>query len=212
VSYLKLNVKDLESKAPISANITLTNIDDPNDVQILNTDKNGEILSIINKGDYALTVSKEGYLFHSENLSLQESKTAVDPFIYSVMLQKIKTAETVVIDEPKSVVLKNIFFETGSAKLLAASDIEIKKLYDLLIDNPNMKIQIIGHTDNVGREIDNKKLSEERAKSVFTSLINLGIERSRVSFMGMGETNPIASNDTEEGRKENRRTEFVIVK
>jgi len=210
VSYLKLSTGDLENKAPLSADITLTNINDPNDVQSFKTDLNGQLLTIINTGSYALTVSKEGYLFHSENMALEESKTAAEPFLYSVLLQKIKPKE-VVVTKPKAVILKNIFFETGSATLLSSSDIEINKLFELLNTNPNIKIQIIGHTDNVGNENDNQKLSEERARSVYTALVNLGVEKSRVSSIGKGENNPIASNEDEAGRKENRRTEFVIV-
>ena len=74
-----------------------------------------------------------------------------------------------------------------------------------------MKIQIIGHTDNVGSDTDNKNLSESRAKAVYDKLIEKGIDNIRVSYKGMGESQPIADNDTEKGQQTNRRTEFIII-
>ena len=76
--------------------------------------------------------------------------------------------------------------------------------------NSTLKIQINGHTDDVGTDIDNQKLSEQRAKSVMNALIARGINPIRISYIGYGESKPITSNDTEEGRSTNRRTEFVL--
>jgi len=78
-------------------------------------------------------------------------------------------------------------------------------------DNPNIKIEISGHTDNIGSAAYNQKLSESRAKAVVDYLIEHGIDRSRLSYMGYGFEKPIAPNDTEEGRQLNRRVEFKIV-
>ena len=80
-----------------------------------------------------------------------------------------------------------------------------------MFDNPHVKIEISGHTDNVGSDSFNQKLSEDRAKSVARYIILKGIPRERIDFVGYGESEPIASNDTSEGRKENRRVEFKIL-
>jgi len=92
-----------------------------------------------------------------------------------------------------------------------SSDPELKILYRTLVDHPDMKIEIRGHTDNVGDDAYNQQLSEARAKSVFQYLVDRGIDTGRLSYKGFGETQPIASNDTEQGRKQNRRTEFLVV-
>jgi outer membrane protein OmpA-like peptidoglycan-associated protein len=82
---------------------------------------------------------------------------------------------------------------------------------DYLKLNQGLKVAIQGHTDNSGSPADNMKLSEDRAKSVFDFLSQNGIEKSRLSYKGFGETKPVASNDIEEGKAQNRRTEFVIL-
>ena len=115
-------------------------------------------------------------------------------------------------EEAPRIILKNIFFETGSADLLSKSDSEIARLNTLLKDNPEMRIKILGHTDNVGQERDNQKLSEARAKAVHDSLISKGISAERIRYEGKGESQPVADNETEEGRKSNRRTEFFIIR
>ena len=88
--------------------------------------------------------------------------------------------------------------------------IELNKLIQLMNDNPSVKIQINGYTDNVGNAADNLKLSENRSKAVVDFLISKGIDAKRMTWKGFGETQPIADNSTEEGRALNRRTEFVI--
>ena len=107
--------------------------------------------------------------------------------------------------------LKNVFFKSGSAELEVASQTELNTLVDLLNENPKMKIQINGHTDNVGSDADNLKLSEARAQSVVNYLISKEIDAKRLKFKGFGESSPIKSNDTPDGRQQNRRTEFVII-
>jgi outer membrane protein OmpA-like peptidoglycan-associated protein len=105
-----------------------------------------------------------------------------------------------------------MFFETGSAQLLPASEPELQKLLYTLKTNQSMIIEIRGYTDNVGDEAMNQRLSQDRAKAVYSWLTGKGMPVTRISYKGFGETNPVASNDTEDGRKQNRRTEFYIVK
>ena len=110
----------------------------------------------------------------------------------------------------KPVALRNVFFETGSAALRPESAAELDRLAALLTDAPALKIQINGHTDNVGDDASNQKLSEARAKAVYDYLIAKGIAAERLKYKGFGESQPLEANDTPEGRGRNRRTEFVV--
>lgn len=114
------------------------------------------------------------------------------------------------IEEP--IVLENVLFETNKSVLLQPSFASLDKLASQLEYNSLMKIEIRGHTDNVGNTSKNQTLSEQRAKAVLDYLVAKGIEASRLSFKGFGSSAPIASNDKEEGRKKNRRVEFLMVK
>ncbi len=107
--------------------------------------------------------------------------------------------------------LKNIFFDTDKYELKPASTTEFEKLLELLKKNPKMKIEISGHTDNVGDAKYNQVLSENRAKAVYNYLINHGITAERLTYKGYGKTVPIDTNDTEAGRANNRRTEFKVI-
>ena len=111
----------------------------------------------------------------------------------------------------KKVVLNNILFETGKSVLTASSYTELNRLVNILEDNPLMRIEISGHTDNTGSEALNFRLSESRAKAVVDYLVQKGIDRLRLEFKGYGPQQPIADNKTSEGRKMNRRVEFKIL-
>jgi outer membrane protein OmpA-like peptidoglycan-associated protein len=119
------------------------------------------------------------------------------------MLQSIRAG--------KRVVLENIFFETGSYQLSASSTYELNRLVELLNKNPSLKLEVSGHTDNVGDGKANLLLSENRAKSVVNFLESKGILRERLKPTGYGDTKPIAPNDTDLGKKKNRRTEFTVL-
>jgi outer membrane protein OmpA-like peptidoglycan-associated protein len=110
-----------------------------------------------------------------------------------------------------TITLENIFFEFDKAKLLNESKNELDKLIDILKDYPHMVIKINGHTDNVGTDAYNKKLSEERAKSVVAYLKKAKVDPERLDYAGYGSMRPIASNDTDQGRSRNRRVEFTVV-
>lgn len=153
--------------------------------------------------DYAVNVSADGYLFYSENFSLKGLGITQTEFRLDVPLDKMEVGN--------KVVLKNIFFGTGSFELKNESKAELNKLVSFLVKNKTMSIEIGGHTDNVGAPETNQKLSEARAKSVYTYLIENGIETIRLSFKGFGQDLPIESNDTDQGRANNRRTEFKVV-
>ncbi|GAO28815.1 OmpA family protein [Geofilum rubicundum] len=108
-------------------------------------------------------------------------------------------------------VLENIFFELDSYELRSESKIELDGLADFLRDNPTVSILIGGHTDNLGQAAYNQSLSENRAKSVYSYLVKGGVDASRLKYKGFGMNQPIADNETEEGRAKNRRTEITIL-
>ena len=115
------------------------------------------------------------------------------------------------IEKKKAIVLHNLYFATNKTEILPESEAALTDLYNMLVENPNIRIRIIGHTDAVGSDKDNQRLSEGRANSVRQNMIDRGIDPSRIEAIGKGKSEPIAPNDTEEGRAKNRRVEFVIL-
>ncbi len=204
VTYLKGKIFDSKTKQPLSAKFELIDLDtDKLIIESYSSKKNGEFLICIpaNK-NYALNVNNEQYIFYSDNFSLKNADSTAMPFVKDIPLSKI--------EKGNKVVLKNIFFETNSYVLKEQSKTELEKLISFLNNNSTVNIEIGGHTDNVGSAEANKVLSNNRAKSVYDYLIANKINESRLSFKGYGEDKPIATNDTEQGRAKNRRTEFII--
>lgn len=112
----------------------------------------------------------------------------------------------------ETITLKNIFFMTNKSELLPESFVELDKLVQYLNETPNTSIKINGHTDKTGNEDQNKTLSEARAKAVADYLTLKEVDKSRINYIGYGSSKPIATNDTDEGRRQNRRVEFIINK
>ena len=165
--------------------------------------RTGEYMVSLNSGrNYGFAVKAKEYMFHSENLVIPPA-TTVQEIYMDFLLNKVKVGS--------KIILKNIFFDFDKATLRSESATELDRLVKLLIDVPTMKIEISGHTDNVGSDNYNKQLSEDRAKAVVEYLIEKGIDEDRLTYAGYGETQPIADNDTEEGRQVNRRTEFKVL-
>ncbi|MEZ5014229.1 MAG: OmpA family protein [Chitinophagales bacterium] len=204
VTWVKAYVSDEKTLDFLEANVQLIDLESGDIIVTSRSDpKTGEFLVVLPIGkDYALYVQKEGYLFHSENFSLENAKTS-EPYTLFVNLKPINAGETIT--------LKNIFFETNSAALLPVSQTELNKLLELMRRNPGMNIQVNGHTDNIGTDGDNMQLSIARAKSVKAYLVDHGIDDKRILFKGFGESQPVDTNDTEEGRANNRRTEILIL-
>jgi outer membrane protein OmpA-like peptidoglycan-associated protein/tetratricopeptide (TPR) repeat protein len=166
------------------------------------TDKLGKYRVRLKGGkNYGIVASEEGYLFQSLNIDIPPDKDHID--LPPIKLKKIRAGS--------NMVLNNIFFDFDKASLRPDSKPELARVLNLLKNNPGMKIEISGHTDNKGSAAYNQKLSEARAKSVIDFLSSSGIEKSRLTYKGYGFTNPVASNDTEEGRQLNRRIEFKVV-
>jgi len=106
--------------------------------------------------------------------------------------------------------LRNIFFDLAKATLRPESNSELDRLVKLMKDVPNLKIEISGHTDNTGSALTNETLSQQRAEAVVNYLKQKGIDGSRMTAKGYGASKPVATNNTDDGRQQNRRTEFEI--
>jgi outer membrane protein OmpA-like peptidoglycan-associated protein len=204
VTYVAGIISDKLSYKKLEARIELIDLETGKTVTEAYSNKGtGDYLLCLPAGkDYALNVSKEGYLFHSENFSLKNFN-GYDPYRLDVQLQKLRPGATIV--------LNNVFFETNKWELKPESMIELDRLVSLLKGNPEKKIEIGGHTDNVGSDEANLTLSNNRAQSVVDYLIKKGIATTRLTAKGYGETLPIATNDTDAGRAKNRRTEFKVI-
>ncbi|MFN5786021.1 MAG: OmpA family protein, partial [Flavobacteriia bacterium] len=152
--------------------------------------------------NYGIAVKKEGYLFHSENFDIPNT-AAFQQVEKDVELKKVAVGS--------KIILKNIFFDFDKATLRPESTNELQRLTKLLHDVPTLKIEISGHTDSKGANEYNLKLSDNRAKAVVDYLIKAGISSNRLVYKGYGEEQPISTNETDEGRQLNRRTEFKIL-
>jgi outer membrane protein OmpA-like peptidoglycan-associated protein len=115
------------------------------------------------------------------------------------------------IEVNATAVLNNIFFDVSKFELKPESQVELDKLVQLLNENPTLRIEISGHTDNQGKPADNLTLSNNRAKAVVTYVVGKGIATARLTSKGYGETKPVADNKTEDGRAKNRRTEMKVI-
>lgn len=203
-TYVKGYVFDAKTKNPLEAAVEIVALQDSKPVyQNYSSATRGDFLATLTSDrNYGLNISKKGYLFYSENFSLVGYKSN-KPFNIQVLLQPIEIGN--------KVVLRNIFFDTNKFDLKAESRNELQELVNFLAYNPSIKIEISGHTDNVGNDESNQTLSENRAKAVYQFLIASKVDAARLQFKGYGKTQPIAPNDNDEGRSRNRRTEFKIV-
>jgi len=208
-TLLRFKIFDAETKRPIeAASVSLINLIDTESKIKNSTDASGSITMPYPTGQaLAVNVSADGYVFYSHNIAADQQRKRDE---IEIMLSPIKQTSTLVEHTP--IVLNNVFFESGSAVLLSQSEVEINYLFQLLEDQPEMRIKIIGHTDDVGSDQSNMTLSSQRAKSVYDSLVAKGIPATRLQYEGKGETAPIADNNSEDGRQVNRRTEFVILR
>lgn len=204
VTYIRGRVTDKATGKPLEADVKLYDLATGKLATAAYSDpETGEFLVCLPIGvDHALNATAEGYLFFSRNYSF----SAVDgntPFQLNVQLSKAESGQTFA--------LRNIFFETASYALLPASTVELNNLLGLMKATPALRIEVGGHTDNVGNDAANQQLSEQRANAVREFLINQGIDAARVLAKGYGETRPVATNDTDEGRAQNRRTEVTVL-
>jgi outer membrane protein OmpA-like peptidoglycan-associated protein len=134
------------------------------------------------------------------------------PIVTQEFVELKKVIHTIPPKVGDKFILKSIYFETAKATLLPASNLELDSLFNLLLKYPTMEIKISGHTDSEGSHEYNLVLSESRALAVYSYLVEHGISSERLDFAGFGKMQPIATNKTPEGRQQNRRVEFEVVK
>jgi len=204
VTYFAGKIFNKKNQAPLAAKFELIDLETGElVVESFSDPTDGKFLLSLPMGKkYALNANKEGYLFYSESFNLKEG-TLAEPYQKNVPLSPIEVGE--------KIILKNIFFETGKYALQDESKIELNKLIEFLKANPSVKIEVSGHTDNVGNSEMNQTLSENRANSVAQYLHQNEIMQNRISAKGFGDLQPIATNETDEGRAQNRRTEFKVI-
>ncbi|MBK7945009.1 MAG: OmpA family protein [Flavobacteriales bacterium] len=205
VTYIRGHVTDKTNGSPVEADVELFDLSTGKLATAAYSDpKTGEFLVCLPSGrSYALNAGAEGYLFFSENYDVAAG-TAKEPVTLEVPLSPLTRGSVIA--------LRNIFFNTASYDLLPASNAELDKLVKLLKANPTLRIELGGHTDNVGNDAANQKLSEQRANTVRDFVVKQGIDGARITAKGYGETKPVATNDTEEGRAQNRRTEVRVLR
>ncbi|WP_333820940.1 OmpA family protein [Ohtaekwangia sp.] len=205
VTVLRGKVIDETTAQPLGATIFLVdNISNKVVTKMYSDPKTGEFeITIPHGGNYGVSTERDGYLFNSINFSLPEFAEYQEIDTHIIMVKA---------EVGSKVVLKNIFFDIGKSDLKPESIAEVENIKELLITNPNLNVQINGHTDNTGNAETNKVLSLKRATAVVNYLIEHGIAASRLSAKGYGSERPIVSNDDEEGgRAINRRTEIEII-
>lgn len=203
-NYVQGIITDKVSKSPLNAKIELINIERNSMVSLVESDSvSGEYLMVLTQGaEYALYVNKPGYLFKSFNFNYSEVKN-FEPIIINIELEKATAGSMAV--------LNNIFFDVDKYDLKPKSLPELKKVIHFLQENPRIRVEVSGHTDNSGSSDYNKQLSQKRALAVYDYLTQMGIEKNRIITHGYGPDKPLASNESEEGRKQNRRIEFRLI-
>ena len=194
---------DAISRKPVEAQIDITDNATGKIIETFTTNSaTGKFIITLNSGkNYGIAVKATGYLFHSENFDIPMG--SADNLVN-------KTIELKNIAIGSKIALRNIFFDVSKATLRAESNAELDRLVKLMQDVPKLKIEISGHTDNTGSASVNETLSQARAEAVVSFLKSKGIDVSRMTAKGYGASVPVMSNNTEEGRQQNRRTEFEI--
>ena len=205
VLFIKGNLSDNKTKQGArDAKVYIKNMDTKDLLEIPIDSNTGDyVFAIVMKSDFVMTVKKQDYAYVSRYISKDNNRFNT-PISMDMELKEIEIGKTYNLDD--------VYFATNSAELTDNSKKVIEGFFDFLHDNPNIVIEIQGHTDNVGADSYNMKLSQGRAKSVYDLLKNMGITDKQMSYKGYGETKPITENRTEKGRALNRRTVFLIIK
>ena len=204
LTVFKGKILDAITKSSIAADIEIT-INSTGEVYttLKSNSSTGKFLLSLPAGkNYGISVAAEGYLFHSENFDLPKGD-GFNLVNKDIELKNIKVGS--------NITLRNVFFNSGKWDVKSDSYAELDRLVALLSDIPSLKIEISGHTDNVGSVSFNELLSQRRADAVVNYLVGQGLDKKRLSAKGYGQSKPVYSNNTAEGRALNRRTEFEII-
>ena len=200
--YVNGFIADALTKKPIAGEVVLINTNEETNTMQIKVDSNGNfILGLPYLDSIGIRVNSEGHEFASTILSLENINSLSGSTLnfYLAPIVKIFTKN-----------FNNIFFEINKAKLNKKSFVELDALTTYLQSAPTALILIEGHTDNRGDSVQNKLLSSKRANTIATYLMSKGIDTTRIKTIGLGGTQPISDNTTEEGRIKNRRTSFTI--
>ena len=205
VAVLSGTVVDSETKKPVQASIRIEDLSTDSLVYIGRTsDLDDRYSTVLRPGHtYGISISAPGYVFTSTHYTIGDS---ID------FLELDRDFELERIDVNESFTLHNIFFDYDSAELNKASANELRRLGALLAERKQLRIEVGGHTDNIGSDEYNDDLSARRARAVREYLVkSCGIEPIRVMSRGYGAKLPVATNDSEQGRQQNRRVAFTII-
>jgi outer membrane protein OmpA-like peptidoglycan-associated protein len=203
-AFVRGRVHDPGDKA-VAASITYERLRDGTGAGEANSDQvTGKYQVVLPIGEnYGFRAEARGYIAVSDRIDLTKARPG-EVFIRDLLLIPIKPGA--------KIRLNNIFFEFAKAALLPESKVELDRLVAILNQYPKMEIEVAGHTDNVGDDASNLKLSKDRAAAVMKYLVDHGVAAARLRSQGYGESAPVAANDTDEHRQLNRRVEFVILK
>lgn len=203
-SYVTGTIRDYTTLKPVEAHISLIDLQSKREtMNSCSSVTGGFMVCLPSDNSYALFAQAPGYLFYSENFNLKGLYSFDKPYHLDVLLKPVRQGEVTI--------MRNVFFETDSYELLPESTVELDRVVETLSQNPTIKVEIGGHTDNQGAPDYNQKLSERRAKSVVDYLLSKSVSPERVSWKGYGESQPVAPNSSPEGRAMNRRTELKIL-
>ncbi|KPM49332.1 OmpA family protein [Jiulongibacter sediminis] len=198
--YLKGKVTDLASGQPLEADIKLVDLKTRETLSSFRADVKGDYLAVLpQSGSYALYVEEPEYFFKSMSFSLDKASAKKNK-ILDVSLEKI--------EKERTEILNNIYFDEASWELKSESQVELSKLAELIWRNPTLKVEISGHTDDIGSPDSNQELSQKRAQSVVDYLVKEGLNEKNLEAKGFGETKPIVPNNSDENRQLNRRIEL----
>ncbi len=203
---LELKTVDKETGESLDADITIASVQDGKTVPVRRASTGIYEVAFNNQSpvDYRLTIQKTGYMYKNISVRVPAMASETARISREVPLDKIQTGF--------SQVIRNIYFDFGTAQLKKESNPELDKLLKVIEENPRYIIEISGHTDNIGGKEFNQWLSERRAQAVVNYMIKKGQTEGRFIVEGYGEDRPMASNDDEElGRELNRRVEFRVL-
>ncbi len=206
VGLMKGKITDENGQPLTGATVTITDAKTHKKAAVINDTVNASFAAVVtlkNPDDkYVISVNKKGYAFNSGIVTIKDT--------FSDKPEKMDF-DMKTIASGSNYVLHDIYYKSNSAQLELVSIEVIKEFAKFMKENPSIKVKIAGYTDNVGSEQSNQSLSSDRAFTVMQALAKEGIKGERLSFQGYGAANPVASNDNEEGRAKNRRTEFIIL-
>lgn len=194
-------VVDSQNNSGIECDIILINKSTSKQiVSKAKTNANGEVAIFVRKGDvYDITINPHGYAFYNSTIEILDNENKSQKIELQPLKQDVK------------IELNNITFETNSAELNIESYDELNSVVDLMTQNPEIKVELSAHTDDIGSDAYNQKLSEKRAKSVLDYLIQHDVDKTKLISKGYGETQPLVENNSDENRAKNRRVELKII-